>query len=136
MPYPPEREGSEGDNRSHYHATQFPGSEAKQEGDDHSQRNGPEHETRCEGHTDLTHHEKADSDKQSGKLGVQLHYSPRAGMSFGVVVLHRLIVSPVTPKATVPSHNWRNIFIALIDPQTSLYLGTLRNSFTANTSLV
>jgi hypothetical protein len=32
--------------------------------------------------------------------------------------------------------DWRKIAIALIDPKALLHLGTLRNAFTANTSLV
>jgi len=42
---PQEGEGSEDDNRSHYHAAEFPWSETKQQGDNHSERNGPEDET-------------------------------------------------------------------------------------------
>jgi hypothetical protein len=98
MSCPPEQEDSEYDNRSHYHAAEFPGSEAKQQGDDHSQRNGPEHKTRCKRHTNQAQHQKTDSDKQSGKLRVNLHYSPRTGMSFGIVIFHRLIVPPVHAK--------------------------------------
>jgi hypothetical protein len=98
MSCPQEDEGSEDDNRSHYHAAEFPWSEAKQQGDNHSERNGPEHENRCQRHANQTHHQKADSNEQSSKLRVQLHYPPRPGMSFGIVIFHWLILPPVHAK--------------------------------------
>jgi hypothetical protein len=98
MSYPPQRKGSEDDHRSYCHAAESPRSEAKQQCDDYSQCNGPENKTRCQRHTNQPHHQKADSDKQSGKLRVQIHYPPRTRMSFGLVIFHRLIVPPVHPK--------------------------------------
>jgi hypothetical protein len=73
---PQEGEGSEDDNRSHYHAAEFPWSETKQQGDNHSERNGPEDETRCRRHTNQTHHQKADSNEHSSKLRVITRQSP------------------------------------------------------------
>ena len=45
------------------HTTELLGSEAKQQCDNHAERNGPEHEPCCDGHTYETHHKKADSYK-------------------------------------------------------------------------
>jgi len=95
---PPEHQGSEDDDCSHNYAAEFPGNEAKQQGDDHSKRNGPEYETRCQRHTNQTQYQKTDSDKQSGKLRVQLHHPPRTGMPFGIVIFHWLIVPLVQVK--------------------------------------
>src|SRR5437588_8445726 len=107
MSYPPKPEGSEDNNRFHNHAAEFPGSETKQQCDNHSQCNGPEHETRCQRHTNQTHHQKADSDKQSSKFRVQLHHPPRPGMSFGIVIFHCSIVPPFTSKTTLGSSSCR-----------------------------
>ena len=92
MSYPQKEKGSADNNRSNYHTAEFPRSEAKQQRDNCSERSGAKHETRRQGHTNQTHHQKADSDKQSSELRVQLHHPPWTGMSFGIAIFHRLIV--------------------------------------------
>ena len=110
---PPQHERGEDDNRSHHHAADFPRNEAKQQSDDHSQCNSPNHDHCGDGPTNQAHYEKADSDKQSGKLGVQLHHPPRAGMSLGSVIFHRLIVPPVH------AENHHRDFRLLINPHST-----------------
>ena len=61
--FPKEYERSEDDYRSYCHASESLRSEPQHQRDNHAERNGPEHERCCDGHTHETHHKKANGYK-------------------------------------------------------------------------
>jgi hypothetical protein len=116
MSFPPKRDHSENDHRSHYHASKLFRSKAKQQSEYDAQRNRPENEPRRERHTDKAHHEKGNSNNYSSKLRIHPHDSPWTGVLWCVVILHSVRFLSIHYLSSFAGmyRNCRNIAITLI----------------------